>query len=448
MRQTRVLARRLAAGLAHFGAEKSGVTAITVALLAVPLVFAAGMAIDYSDAERRQDQLNGFADSAVLAALTPAMMSQSDATSQATATSMFNAQVKSLSDAKLTANIQVTATDTNTAVGITRTVTLTYSATSANFFGGILGLSTTPIQGASTATQSQAPNINYYMLLDTSPSMAIAATQAGINTMVANTSHQGGCAFGCHELDPQADNLGNPNGEDNYTLARNLGVSLRIDLVNSATQSMLSSATTAGSTNHATYNFDLYAFNYYFTELTSGMSSASTAQSAATGIQQLEVYNNSGYLTKTLYNDDEDTNWDLAMGSLAPGGAKAMPKPGNGTNNPGDTPQEVLFIVSDGVIDESSGGRLISPVDEFSTWCSKVKANGVRIAFLYTTYYPLPTNAFYNSYVAPYQSQIGPTYAQNCASPGLYFEVSTGGDITSAMTTLFQKTVTTAHLTQ
>ncbi len=108
----------------------------------------------------------------------------------------------------------------------------------------------------------------------------------------------------------------------------------------------------------------------------------------------------------------------------------------------------MLFIVSDGVIDESSGGRLISPVDEFSTWCSKVKANGVRIAFLYTTYYPLPTNAFYNSYVAPYQSQIGPTYAQNCASPGLYFEVSTGGDITSAMTTLFQKTVTTAHLTQ
>ena len=62
--------------------------------------------------------------------------------------------------------------------------------------------------------------------------MAIAATQAGINTMVANTPTQGGCGFGCHEFDPAADNLGNagnPGGEDNYALARNLGVTLRID---------------------------------------------------------------------------------------------------------------------------------------------------------------------------------------------------------------------------
>ena len=38
----------------------------------------------------------------------------------------------------------------------------------------------------------------------------------------------GGCAFACHESDPTADNLGNPNNEDNYALAQNLGVVTRI----------------------------------------------------------------------------------------------------------------------------------------------------------------------------------------------------------------------------
>ena len=34
-----------------------------------------------------------------------------------------------------------------------------------------------------------------------------------------------------------------------------------------------------------------------------------------------------------------------------------MPNPGNGTNQTGDKPQEVLFIVTDGVEDENNGSR-------------------------------------------------------------------------------------------
>lgn len=37
--------------------------------------------------------------------------------------------------------------------------------------------------------------------------------------------------------------------------------------------------------------------------------------------------------------------------------------------------------------------------------------------------------------------------AQACASPGLYFAVDTGGDVNAAMIALFQKAVSTAHLT-
>ena len=129
-------------------------------------------------------------------------------------------------------DISVTVNDTVLASGINRTAVLNYKANSVNIFGGILRMNTLPLAGTSSSTNGLSPKINFYLLLDTSPSMEIAATTAGINTMVSNTQSQGGCAFGCHETNPKADNLGNPHGEDNFALARSLGVTLRIDLVN------------------------------------------------------------------------------------------------------------------------------------------------------------------------------------------------------------------------
>jgi hypothetical protein len=157
----------------------------------------------------------------------------------------------------------------------------------------------------------------------------------------------------------------------------------------------------------------------------------------------LEVWDNNN-LTKTIANNDEDTNFDLAFSDLN----AAMPAPGEGSDMPGDTPQEVLFIVTDGVADEASGGqRIYYPFGASTSWCQTIKNRGIRIAVLYTTYNPLPTNGWYNTYIAGEQSSIGPD-AQNCASPGLYFEVNTGGDISAAMIALFRTAVATARLTQ
>ena len=105
--------------------------------------------------------------------------------------------------------------------GLTRTVTVSYQTTSSALFGGYTGKSSLPLSGSSQASATVPPNIDFYLLLDNSPSMAIAATTAGINTMVANTPDQ--CAFGCHESDTS------PN--DYYGLARSLGVTLRMDLL-------------------------------------------------------------------------------------------------------------------------------------------------------------------------------------------------------------------------
>ena len=158
----------------------------------------------------------------------------------------------------------------------------------------------------------------------------------------------------------------------------------------------------------------------------------------------LEVWDNN-WLTKTNNNNDTDTDFESAMSAIN----TIMPAPGTGT--PASTPQEVLFLVSDGVDDEVSttcsaaldGNRCQQPFN--TTWCTTVKNRGILIAVLYTDYLPLPTNSWYNEWIAPFQSEIGPNL-QGCASPGLFFSVTTDGDISAAMQTMFQQAIAAARL--
>jgi hypothetical protein len=305
----------------------------------------------------------------------------------------------------------------------------------------LLGQPNITLSGNSQATATAAPNIDFYLLLDDSPSMAIAATQAGIATMVANTPKQsGGCAFACHESNPAADNLGNPGGIDNYQLAKNLKVTLRIDMLRQATQNLMTDAQQTSSVTNAQYRMGIYTFDYALNTIQALTSSLSTAQSQAAKIDVLTVYSNNK-LTSTNQNNDTDTDFANAMTKIN----NVMPAPGNGSNVSGDTPQELLFIVTDGVNDAYVGGVRTYSLN--TNMCTTVKNRGIRIAVLYTTYYPLPTNPWYNTYIAPIQSKISPTL-QSCASPGLFFEVNTGGDISVAMNALFQKAVSTAYLSR
>jgi hypothetical protein len=317
---------------------------------------------------------------------------------------------------------------------------VTYAASSPNSFAGVLGQANWALGGTSQAAAQVAPNIDFYLLLDNSPSMAIAATTAGINTMVAHTASQGGCAFACHESNPAADNLGNPNNEDNYTLARNLSVVTRIQNLNAATQSLMDTATTTEHNYNSTYRMAIYTFNTGgINTITALTSSLSTAKTLAASIDVLQVYKNN-WLTSTVNNSDEDTDFETAMSNIN----TLMPTPGSGVG--GAQPEEVLFIVSDGVDDSNKNGSRNQALFDTTT-CTTVKNRGIRIAVLYTTYLPLPTNSWYTTYISPFQPQIAGNM-KSCASPGLFFQVSTDQDITAAMQTLFQQAVATARLTQ
>ena len=422
----------------RFWADDRANIAVIFALTLVPIVFLVGMGIDYTNAADRQVQLNAAADAAALAGVTPAMMALPASAAVTAATNTFTAQANRVTGASYSpTGVTVTVSIVNSK----RQVLLTYAASSQNAFPNILGQQTIAINGSSQATAGFAPNINFYLLLDSSPSMAIAANQADINKMVANTGSQGGCAFGCHQTNAAVDNLGNPGGVDNYQLARNLGVTLRIDLVRQAAIDLMASATSAMTVNGAVYQMATYTFDVNLNTIGTLTSNLSFASTQAGTVTSLQVYSNN-FLTSGNNNNDEDTNYDSAM----TGANAVMPQPGLGTKAANDTPQEVLFFVTDGVEDEKVGGNRQQSIMD-PAQCTTIKNRGIRIAVLYTTYLPLPTNAWYNSYIKPIQNNIAPAL-QTCASPGLFYQVQTGGDISAALIGLFQLVVQTAYLSK
>jgi Flp pilus assembly protein TadG len=435
--------KHLATFMKRLFRDDSANVTIIFTLTAFSVFFLAGMALDFTTATQKRSRLNAAADAAALAAVTPQMANQTIAATQTFAQNVFMGQASTIP------NLNYGAPTINiTQNGLARTAIVSYTASSDNAFAGLLGQKTWPIAGSSTATSSYSPNVNFYLLLDNSPSMDIAATTSGINTMVANTQAQGGCAFACHEANPKADNLGNPGGEDNYTLAQNLGVVTRIENMATATSSLMSTATSDEAVNNAQYQMALYTFNGSgLNQIQALTSNLSTAATAASTINVLEVYDNN-WLTSTNNNNDTDTNFETPMQQVN----NIMPAPGTGLA--GSPPQEVLFLVTDGVDDEVNSSSCSEPLDgtrcqqPFNTaWCTTIKNRGIFIAVLYTEYLPLPTNSWYNEWIAPFQSQISPNM-QSCASPGLFFQVTTDGDITTAMAQLFEIAISQARLSQ
>lgn len=445
--------------LSGFGRAQGGNVAMIFAVAAVPITLLTGLGVDYTLAIDRQVQLNAAADAGVLAAITPSMMSQAPDVAAQAARDTFNAQASAVTGVTYgPGDVSVTIATT----GAKRVVTLKYAARSQNVFAGVLHIDTIGLGGGSQGTGGQAPNIDFYLLLDDSPSMAIAATQAGIDAMQnATKQHQDvgyGCAFACHQTNPGADNLGNPNGEDNYALARALGVTLRIDLVRQAAQNLMTTAQSTEATTTASYRAAIYTFDSGFNTIQSLTSNLSTAKTQAGNIQLQTVYKQN-YLTSSNHNNDTDTDYDNAMNGMN----GVMPNPGSGTSTAGDKPQEVLFIVTDGVEDECMTPTL-NPVsgqacrqqylmNANTDWCAKIKNRGIRIAVLYTEYLPLPADGWYVNFdklgagIARFQANIG-NQLQSCASPGLYSKVTTGGDISAALANLFQYAVQSAYLSQ
>ncbi len=466
----------LRAWLYHFAIDRKANVAVIFALTMVPIIFLLGMTLDFTQAIRKKEQLDAAADAAAIAAVRPAMLTQTDTVAQDTAYAIFMSTANSLPGLAAVPTPTITVTNS----GLSRTVSVSYNAASLNNFPKVLlNTASWPISGAATAQAAAAPNMNFYLLMDNSPSMAIGATTTDISNLITATapakqpaSSSQNCGFACHET-----NIAHDGGtQDNLTIARNNNITLRIDLVTNAVNQLLNtwsncpqSGVSGGvmqcmsALNNTTYKAALYTFDLGLNTLAT-LTTPTLAGTKVSNIQLMPVVYQNCVVTTTNCKTDNGTDIAGALTSLN----SIMPAPGLGSNASGDTPQEVVFLVTDGVEDKiatscpnatfASNSRCQQPLD--TTMCNTIKSRGIKIAILYTEYLQLKTpnvpvtDSWYMSWVDPYDEPASSTgtIAQNlqaCASPGFFSDVQTGGDISTALTNLFIKVASsTASLTQ
>ncbi|MDX3970818.1 MAG: pilus assembly protein [Bradyrhizobium sp.] len=429
----------------RFVHDRRGNIAVIFALACVPLITAVGCAVDYSRATQTRAKLQAAADAASVGSIakaSPAFKAAGNMTSDGPisvgvtdAENIFNAN-----RANLTGYTLNSITSTVVKTGSTVTSTIAFSASINTMFLGLIGKTALTLSGTSKATASMPLYIDFYLLLDNSPSMGVGATPTDVQTMVNNTSDK--CAFACHDLKDK---------NNYYDLAKKLGVTTRIDVLRSATQSLMDTASATETYSNqfrmAIYDFGGSASTLGLRSLFSLSASLSSAKTAAGKIDLMSVNGQNE-------NNDQDTPFTAAFPAMN----AQISSPGPGTSS---SPLKYLFFVSDGVADEnntaclkprSGSTRCQSPLNP--ALCKTMKDRGVRIAVLYTTYLALPTNSWYMNWINPFNAgPYGPSpnseiakNMQSCASSGLYFEVSPTQGISDAMNALFKKAVADARL--
>jgi Flp pilus assembly protein TadG len=458
-----VIGNKMLQKISAFRGNRHGGVAILFAVALIPMLIFVGAAVDYAAESRDASALAAATDAAALAAVSPsspayklAQSMSGDGTISVDSAAYVNLLKANLGNRpNLTLNTPVV---TLTKVGSNVTSTVVATASVKTMMMGMFGTSSVKIGKTSNATVNLPTFVDFYLLLDNSPSMGIGASPTDISNLETYTASdssylnsvagQSPCGFACHDLSQN----GNSPATDTYTIARANNVTLRIDLLRTATQQLMNVATTAEQTNGipGQYRFAVYTLGATSTQaqstpvtnvvpLSSNLSSVAT-QAAAVDLMTVD---NAGEYS------DQDTSFDTALPAIA----KVIPNGGDGSST--NSRQQVLVFITDGVADENlNGTRTIEVVNQ--ALCTAIQQRSIQIAILYTTYYPIKNNGFYMSYVDPLNPSpaAGPTpietALQNCASSPVtkyYAEVQPGGDVSKALAGLFSNIIATSRLT-
>lgn len=426
----------------RFLKDRSGNFGILAALMLVPVIGAAGLALDYTNALSVKNRIQGAADAAALAAVAESSAGVKEAMALsgdgeivlgvAEALKFFKAQHENDTDFTVD-EISASVVKKN---GRLYSI-VNYKVSVPTTLSKVLGQNLIQVAGEAVVEYQTEIYRDFYLLLDNTPSMGVGATPVDVATMVANTSDK--CAFACHIV-----NKGREDRNSYYNLAKKLGVTTRINVVAQATASLMDTAMESRKSSNqykmAVYTFGEKAEDTKLLEVISATTDLAKAKKQAAAVELMSI-------PYQGYDNDQQTDFDRAFTQIG----DKMGAAGSGLTS--SSPEKILFFVSDGVGDsykptdctkKLTGGRCQEPIDV--KYCTALKDKGYKIAVLYTTYLPLPTNSWYNSWIKPFQSEI-PQKMEACASPDLFFEVSPSEGISDAMTTLFRKIVNTPLLT-
>jgi len=430
--------RRAALSWRRFTQNGRGNVTIILGLSIFAVCACVGAGVDYERMLDVKTAFDAYADSAVLMTVNQT----SGQVAKGTAKKDGMAAFKNMIQADAWVTLQSAQLSVNDSNGV-RSAELDYTATIPATFMGMFGQQVLTVSGSSTAQSAATSYTDVFILVDNSSSMALAATTSDITKMQALTPDQ--CAFACHE----ADKLSN----DYYALARNNNVLLRIDSVRNAVKQVISLAKQTSASSPSQFRFALYTFgsSMQSMSLTSVFSLSQDLDGANTAANSIDLMS----VPYQNYNNDQGTDFPPMLSGLN----AAIPDQGDGSS--WGSSKKLVFFISDGLNDHANspcsgvaiGIRCEEPLN--ATNCDNMKSRGLLVSTIYTTYLPIPTNAWYINTVSPYNN--GPYSPspnskiqqgmQNCASSGYFQEVGPNDNLSEVISSIFLKAISSMRLT-
>jgi Flp pilus assembly protein TadG len=238
-------------------------------------------------------------------------------------------------------------------------------------------------------------------------------------------------------------------------------IQLRADAVGYAVTTLLSTASAAEQVSNQ-YQVGLYPFIqnlYSYVPLTTNLTGNTINNAASNLASLLDTGTNSNL-------GSGGTHFENALSSMN----SLITSVGTGTGSSNALPY--IFIITDGSQDyqtqwsgnwssenwSSTGAvpyqnssAVIPPNSVTSTdYCTNIKKRGITIAILYIPYQPIQDpSTIFNDEDGYANSNIAniPGALQTCASPSFFYTANSPADINSALLSMFQQAVNTAHIT-
>ncbi|MFZ0610569.1 MAG: pilus assembly protein TadG-related protein [Xanthobacteraceae bacterium] len=250
-------------------------------------------------------------------------------------------------------------------------------------------------------------------------------------------------------------------------------IQLRTDVVGNAVNALLSQASTTESNDSISNQFEVGLFPFIQNLCTSSASSNNSCSvGLTTSLTGSTITSFASQLANLL-----DTGENSTLGSGGTHFENALSSMNTfitsiGTGSSASSPLPYVFIVTDGSQDYQiqSGGNWSSqnwgstatvPYQNSATvlppnsvtssnYCTTMKNRGITVAILYIPYETIQNaTTFANSEDIYANNNIAniPSALQTCASPNFFYTASTPADIQSALVTMFEQAVSTAHIT-
>lgn len=414
--------------------DRRAAIAVIFALAGKTLFTMLALAVDFSGAVSAKSKLALAADAALVA-------TEASATNafKAEPTTSFNAAIaEGARRFSAQAGTILSASVNPPVIAVSRsgtsfTATIDYSANYSTAFAGLLGGSSIPLSGHSESVTLIGGYNDLQVLMDTSSSMLIAATDADSTKMIAASTSKrfadpapswwkSGCAFACHS---------DPGNNDYYQVSRDKGITLRLDQIKLAVATMVRSVQARNSLNQ--FRFGLFTFNTDVANTdTVGNLPVTSNVAGETAILNAVVprlgdpwhaYNTNG--AKSVLNFS----------------TRYLSNAGDGTS--AAAPKKFVFLLTDGVDDVFASGypssRRESAMNTAS--CDALKGKGATVAVMHTLYIN-PNNEF--AEITAIEPSVA-TALQNCASrPELYFPVADQTQINTAIQEMLNAVVATS----